>query len=68
MAKHSIIEQEANLFALLLLMPTKVIEEDLKQPIDVTDDTWLKETAKKYGVSNTALTARISYHLKYHQP
>jgi Zn-dependent peptidase ImmA (M78 family) len=65
MSQSKVLEQEANLFALLLLMPTKFIAEDLRQPIDLADDTWLKNTAKKYGVSITALTARISYYLKH---
>lgn len=52
-------EQEASLFAMLLLMPTKFIEQDLNKGFDMGSDEDMKALAKKYGVSLTALVVRI---------
>lgn len=60
------LEREANLFAMLLLMPKKFIKEDLdNSKIDLGDDEWLKGMAKKYGVTKTAMTVRIAYYFKH---
>lgn len=58
--KHRELEREANVFALLLLIPQKFIMEDIKKGIDLGSDEALKALAKKYGVSITAMAARIS--------
>lgn len=52
-------EDEANVFACLLLMPKEMIEEDLKQPMDLGSDDYMKELAKKYQVPLTALMFRM---------
>ncbi|MDB5199165.1 MAG: IrrE N-terminal-like domain [Chitinophagaceae bacterium] len=59
------LEKEANLFAMLLLMPSKFIKEDLKDGITIADDKRIKELAKKYDVSITAMALRISYFFKH---
>jgi Zn-dependent peptidase ImmA (M78 family) len=51
-------ENEANAFALYLLMPDKFISEDFKNGFDLTDDTRIKEVAKKYQVTITMVFAR----------
>jgi Zn-dependent peptidase ImmA (M78 family) len=58
------LEDEANLFAMLLLMPKKFIEEDLKNGIDLTDDKALKVLARKYEVPVTAMAIRIGIYIK----
>lgn len=52
-------EDEANVFALCLLMPRDMIIEDLKEPIDLTDDSRIKAICKKYDVSVAMLIARM---------
>lgn len=54
------IEREAHIFAVCLLMPRQLILEDLKQPIDLGSDEWIKYMCKKYQVSTTALVFRLS--------
>lgn len=56
-------EREANLFAAELLMPAKSIEQDLRgRTVDLfSDDEFLKDLAKKYGVSTRAITVRLTY-------
>lgn len=55
------IEQEANYFALALLMPRDLLKAEMKKMnFDLTSDDAIKELAKKFGVSTTALTVRIS--------
>jgi len=54
------LEREANVFALMLLMPQKMIMADIKAGIDLGSDDDFKALAKKYGVSKTALAARIA--------
>lgn len=62
------LESEANLFAILLLIPEKFIREDLANGIDLTDDKAIKELCKKYDVSLVTMTKRISLlNLKYKQ-
>lgn len=61
------IEQDANVFALLLLMPKEMIESDLKSTqFDLADDEPLKSICKKYQVTMTAFTYRIQL-LKLHE-
>ncbi|MES2382342.1 MAG: ImmA/IrrE family metallo-endopeptidase [Bacteroidota bacterium] len=59
------IESEANLFAMLLLMPKKFISEDLDRGFDLGSDEDINRLSKKYGVSKTALAIRIAYFIKY---
>jgi Zn-dependent peptidase ImmA (M78 family) len=59
------LEQEANLFAMLLLMPKQCIAEDIAAGLDLTDNDKLKVLAKKYDVPLTALAIRIAYYLKH---
>jgi Zn-dependent peptidase ImmA (M78 family) len=64
-------EQEANLFACLLLMPSKFIKQDIDEmEIDLggvkkSGEDELMKLCKKYGVSLTALTYRIAYFKKH---
>jgi Zn-dependent peptidase ImmA (M78 family) len=54
-------EQEANFFAASLLMPRKFIERDLANEVyvDLLDDDFLRDLARKYGVSAQALAIRL---------
>ncbi len=52
-------EDEANLFALLLLMPKHHIQQDLKQKRDLLNDNNVEELCKKYQVSTFMLFKRI---------
>ena len=57
-------EKEANLFAAELLMPAKFLERDLQgKNFDLLEEDGLalKKLAKKYRVSEQALTFRLSY-------
>ena len=54
------VEKEANIFALCILMPREMIIEDLRKGLDLGSDDDLKMLCEKYGVTSTALTARIS--------
>lgn len=64
---NSTLEDEATLFACLLLMPLEFIKEDVEKGIDLGDDRQIKALAKKYDVSIAALSFRISHFLKYEQ-
>jgi Zn-dependent peptidase ImmA (M78 family) len=54
-------EREANLFAACLLMPKRFLEADLadKHDIDLLDDDFLRDLARRYGVSTQALVNRL---------
>jgi hypothetical protein len=54
-------EREANLFAASLLMPRRFLEEDLESEeyVDLLDDDFLSDLARKYGVSSQALVNRL---------
>lgn len=54
------IEQEANTFACLLLMPKELIQKDLENEIDLAEGNFFIELAKKYDVPLNALVYRIS--------
>lgn len=60
------LEQEANLFAILLLMPSELFKRDMENGLDLSDDNSLKTIAKKYDVSITAVAARIAYYTKHY--
>lgn len=65
MARIPEVEKEANIFAMLLLMPSQFIKEDMKSGIDLGSDTALDELAKKYDVPKIAIAARIGYYMKH---
>lgn len=54
-------EREANCFAASLLMPKMFLEVDLASEdyVDVLDDQFLRDLARKYGVSTQALVNRL---------
>ncbi len=54
------IEREANLFAMLLLMPKEFIKKDIETEWDIFDDKIIKILADKYQVPVTALVVRIN--------
>jgi Zn-dependent peptidase ImmA (M78 family) len=54
-------EREANLFAASLLMPRRFLEQDLEAEdyVNLLDDDFLSDLARKYGVSTQALVNRL---------
>lgn len=54
-------EREANQFAICLLMPAHFIAHDLfgHPPLDLCEDKRIKWLAKRYGVSEQMMTARL---------
>jgi Zn-dependent peptidase ImmA (M78 family) len=54
-------EREANFFAASLLMPKEFLEADLagEDDVDLLDDDFLRDLARKYGVSTQALVNRL---------
>jgi Zn-dependent peptidase ImmA (M78 family) len=54
-------EREANFFAASILMPRRFLEEDLvhEESVDLLDDDFLSDLARKYGVSAQALVNRL---------
>ena len=52
-------EREANFFAASLLMPEEFMERDLEHEIDLFDEDFLQNLARKYGVSTQALVNRL---------
>src|SRR5260370_4459521 len=54
-------EREANFFAASLLMPKRLLEEDLVSVhyVNLLDDDFLHDLARKYGVSVQALVNRL---------
>lgn len=71
MPQYKDLENEANLFACLLLMPKQFIAKDIEEmKIDLGgvkngDEDELQKLCKKYGVSLTALTYRIAIYKKH---
>ena len=59
------LESEANLFAMLLLMPTEFIKEDFDKGISIADDKQVKTLANKYQVPLTAMALRIAYYIQH---
>ena len=54
------VEVEANTFAAALLMPDYFLREDLEgRAIDAMDEAAVKRLARRYGVSQQALTIRL---------
>jgi Zn-dependent peptidase ImmA (M78 family) len=54
-------EREANFFAACLLMPRGFLEKDLahREFVDLLDDDFLTDLARRYGVSTQALVNRL---------
>ena len=66
MKKNKVLEDEANYFAMCLLMPGHLIKQEVaKLDLCLTDDTALKSLAKTFDVSMTAMAIRLSQ-LKIH--
>jgi Zn-dependent peptidase ImmA (M78 family) len=61
-------EQEANFFAVSLLMPKQFLEADLanEEYVDLLDDEFLHGLARKYGVSTQALVNRQAQEFGLH--
>lgn len=57
--QEQVMEQEANTFASAILMPTSMVR-DLVDTIDLKDDDAIKDLAKIFDVSITAMSLRIS--------
>lgn len=57
---NNTLEQEANHFALCLLMPSKFIQEDLREGINLCDQKVIERLCKKYQVTPAMLIKRIS--------
>jgi len=54
-------EVEANIFAAEILMPKIMLQDEIKdRVVDIDDDQFLRDLAKKYGVSTVAMTYRLS--------
>jgi Zn-dependent peptidase ImmA (M78 family) len=58
------LEDEANIFACLILMPKVSIAKDLESGVNLEDDTWIKMMCKKYDVPMTALVFRLNLFIK----
>jgi Zn-dependent peptidase ImmA (M78 family) len=55
-----IYEREANAFAASILMPEKILIDEIKnQHIDLSDDNNIQELAKLFNVSVSAMTFRL---------
>ena len=52
-------EVEANAFAAALLMPASFLRADLETPLDPFDEDGVLQLARRYGVSQQALTIRL---------
>lgn len=57
-------EDEANLFAMFLLIPKQFLIKDLENGIDLADSKALEVLAKKYGVPLNAMAMRIAIFIK----
>lgn len=60
------LEDEANYFAMCLLMPAHLVKQEVKKiKLDLTSDEPLKHLAKTFDVSMTAMALRLAQ-LKIH--
>ncbi len=64
-----LMEEEANLFAMELLMPTKFLEAEIAKigQFDVEDERPVAALAKKFGVSPQVMLWRLAYYLSHKQ-
>lgn len=59
--EKKIMEQEANYFASAILMPSNLLRKQIESiNIDLASETTIKELAKVFEVSSTAMSIRIS--------
>lgn len=67
-AAHNLKEAEANYFAMLLLMPDALLEQEIRAVggIDIAgeDDKQLKLLAKKFKVSHMVMATRLGIYFK----
>lgn len=55
------LEREANYFAMCLLMPEKLVKKEVaKVTFDLTSDDAIKQLAKIFDVSQTAMALRLA--------
>ena len=54
-------DQEANQFAMALLMPAELVKKELERMggIDIEDDKAVAKIAKRFRVSNTVMAIRL---------
>jgi Zn-dependent peptidase ImmA (M78 family) len=58
---NQILEQEANAFASAILMPTDLVKREVEKiEMDLGSEEAIKELARIFGVSTTAMSLRIS--------
>lgn len=57
---HKKIEQEANVFALMLLIPSQFLIPELEKGLNLADDTDFDNLCKKFDVTSTMMLARLS--------
>lgn len=66
MKSNKTLEAEANYFAMCLLMPAHLVKQEVaKVKLDLTSDEPLKQLAKTFDVSLTAMALRLAQ-LKIH--
>lgn len=65
-----LMEEEANLFAMELLMPTKFLEAEIAKigQFDIEDHRPMAMLAKKFGVSQQIMIWRLAYYLSNKRP
>lgn len=68
--RNSVIEKEANAFAMELLMPEAFLREDIGQDgIDICDDVAVAKLAQKYRVPVNVMVGRlVDLHLNAKEP
>lgn len=56
------LEKEANYFAMCLLMPEKLVRQEVekRKPISLTDDKFLLDMAKTFDVPISAMAVRLA--------
>jgi Zn-dependent peptidase ImmA (M78 family) len=52
-------EEEANYFAMHLLIPEHLLAQDLARPIDLADDKAIRTLAKRYQVPLSVMVMRL---------
>ena len=59
---HSMSEDEANLFAVCLLMPEEMLINEIRAigPLDLNSDLHIAQLCKKFGVSPQVIGFRIA--------
>jgi Zn-dependent peptidase ImmA (M78 family) len=66
MINNKELEDEANLFACLLLMPKEIFKEELEKiSFDLGSDEAIKTLAKKFQVPLSACAFRLAFYYKH---